>query len=233
MRLIGRFLLVALIAFAAVTAYRARSWPQFRSESLRGNSHGKRIADSRCIACHGAAGDAPEPQYPKLAGQKAAYLDQQLQAFKDNIRKSAVMTAIATSMSPADMRDTSAYFSEQTPRADAPGPLALRSQGRILFHSGTLVPGAPPCSACHDTVAGGPRGGMGPMIGMGRMGGMQGLGLMRRGAPNLFGQHATYIVSQLQAFADGNRRAPMMAQIAASIDPEQRAAIAQYLAAQQ
>ena len=38
-----------------------------------------------CVACHGAAGNSTITQNPKLAGQHDAYIQKQLQAFKQTI----------------------------------------------------------------------------------------------------------------------------------------------------
>ena len=54
---------------------------------------------------------------PNLAGQRAAYIESQLKAFKDGIRKNpspanptAIMNAMASQLSPAQMTDVAAYF---------------------------------------------------------------------------------------------------------------------------
>ncbi len=64
-------------------------------------------------------------------------------------------------------------------------------------------------------------------------GGMGGhMGMMGNTAlvPRLFGQHATYTVAQLDAFASGKRRATVMGPIAARLSPHERQAVAIYLA---
>ncbi len=67
-----------------------------------------------CIACHGANGVAIAPTYPNLAGQKAAYIVAQIQAFKSGERKgaaSAIMAPMAVGLSDQDMMDIAEYFS--------------------------------------------------------------------------------------------------------------------------
>lgn len=70
-----------------------------------------------CAACHGANGVSVADHIPNLAGQRAAYIESQLKAFKDGARKAptptspiATMAAIATQLSPADMADVAAFF---------------------------------------------------------------------------------------------------------------------------
>jgi len=70
-----------------------------------------------CAACHGANGVSVADHIPNLAGQRAAYLENQLKAFKDGARKApnatspiATMAAIATQLSPTDMSNVAAFF---------------------------------------------------------------------------------------------------------------------------
>ncbi|TAM53919.1 MAG: cytochrome c [Paraburkholderia sp.] len=78
---------------------------------------GRIIVQAECAACHGADGNSASPQFPKLAGQKVAYLDAQLEAFQAGERPSAVMTKVVASVSDADLAAAARYFSEQTVRA--------------------------------------------------------------------------------------------------------------------
>ncbi len=66
-----------------------------------------------CIACHGANGVGISPMFPNLAGQKAAYLESQLKAFKSGQRKganSAQMAPMVSTLSDQDMANLAAYF---------------------------------------------------------------------------------------------------------------------------
>lgn len=148
-----------------------------------------------------------------MAGQRADYLYRQLLAFKDGSRPSAVMAAIATSLPDADLRDAAVFFAQQTRGSDPPGPLSLMAEGRQLFWFGSVGGGVPACAACHALGAG-DTAGMGGMHGMGGMPMMGMMGTMGRRAPTLYGQHAAYVVNQLQAFADGTRPATVMNGIA-------------------
>jgi cytochrome c553 len=66
-----------------------------------------------CQACHGANGISPNQHVPNLAGQQAAYLVLQLQAFKSGARRNASMEAIAAQLSEAEMNGLAAYWSSQ------------------------------------------------------------------------------------------------------------------------
>lgn len=64
-----------------------------------------------CAGCHGAKGVSATPMFPNLAGQKAAYLEKQLKAFRDGTRKDPTMSGMAKPLSDADMANLAAYFS--------------------------------------------------------------------------------------------------------------------------
>jgi cytochrome c553 len=68
-------------------------------------------------------------------------------------------------------------------------------------------------------------GGMGGMMG-GHMGMMMG---STSAVPRLFGQHAAYLVQQLDAFASGIRPSPVMGPIASTWREQDRRAVAEYL----
>ena len=188
--------------------------------------HGQQLALAKCSACHGADGNSRNQQYPNLAGQKPAYLYRQLQAFKKGTRKSLVMSPIVAPLSDSDLANVAAYFSEQVIQPDAIQDRTLASAGERIFftpqESGTLA-----CASCHGE---GSQGGM-PMMGM-TGGGMMGPS-MRSYIPNLYGQHAAYLASQLTRFADGTRPAMMMDRIAAALTPSERKAVAAYLSGMQ
>jgi cytochrome c553 len=63
-----------------------------------------------CVACHGADGIGKAPQYPNLQGQKAAYLEKQLKAYKSGERKDPTMNIMAKSLSDADIVELAAFF---------------------------------------------------------------------------------------------------------------------------
>jgi cytochrome c553 len=71
---------------------------------------GKAKAESVCAACHGANGISVTDAIPNLAGQKPAYLGNQLRALKDGVRKNAVMNAIAGQLSADDITNVAAFY---------------------------------------------------------------------------------------------------------------------------
>jgi cytochrome c553 len=64
---------------------------------------------SMCLGCHGASAEG-NGQFPRLAGQHPDYLVKQLSSFKEGVRKSGHMQAIAGTLSEEDMKALAAYF---------------------------------------------------------------------------------------------------------------------------
>ena len=62
-----------------------------------------------CLGCHGSTAEG-NGQIPRLAGQHPAYLVKQLSSFKEGVRKSGHMQAIAGTLTEDDMKALAAYF---------------------------------------------------------------------------------------------------------------------------
>ena len=63
-----------------------------------------------CAGCHGPTGAGNEAlKYPKLSGRDAAYVAEQLRAFKSGKRDNATMKAMTAGLSEADMDNLAAY----------------------------------------------------------------------------------------------------------------------------
>ncbi len=63
-----------------------------------------------CAACHGENGVSVSENIPNLAGQRAAYIEAQLEAFRDGSRKNALMSVIAPQLSADASANLAAYF---------------------------------------------------------------------------------------------------------------------------
>src|SRR4030095_1088082 len=75
---------------------------------------GKARVQTVCSACHGASGISVSDAIPNLAGQRPVSVQNQLKALKDGSRKSAIMNAIASQLSPDDIANVAAFFAGQT-----------------------------------------------------------------------------------------------------------------------
>ncbi len=163
-----------------------------------------------CGACHGVDGNSSSGQFPKLAGQNASYIAEQLADFKSGKRQNPIMGPQAKGLSDQDMQDVAAYFAaqqRQTGEADA----GMVKQGEQLYRSGNKDENVPACLACHSP---------------------DGAGNFLMKVPALSGQHASYLVAQLQAYAAGTRTTDpnkMMETIAARLSPAEMQAVASYI----
>lgn len=63
-----------------------------------------------CASCHGSKGISNSPLWPNLAGQKEAYLDKQIKAFRSGERQDPMMTAMAKPLSDDDIKNLAAYY---------------------------------------------------------------------------------------------------------------------------
>lgn len=79
-----------------------------------------KLRAATCFACHGPEGISLNPKYPNLAGQSAEYLTKQINAFRIGDRKDPVMTAMAGSMSDADVENVAAFFAGLGKRSQDP-----------------------------------------------------------------------------------------------------------------
>ncbi len=66
-----------------------------------------------CFGCHGLNGQSTIPTYPKLAGQRARYLEMQLLAFQSGKRENMMMQHIASNLNKEQIKDLAAFFASQ------------------------------------------------------------------------------------------------------------------------
>lgn len=88
---------------------------------------GEKLA-ANCVSCHGEKGQSQNAQFPNLAGQQAAYIKAQLEAFKSGSRNNPMMQNMTAKLSDTDMDDLAAFFASQ-PKAKAGGDAALAKTG--------------------------------------------------------------------------------------------------------
>lgn len=138
----------------------------------------------QCGYCHEYDGNSKMPMYPRLAGQNAAYIVKQLQDFRAGHRHGE-MQATAELLSDDDIQVVADYFSQQAMRVGQTEALS-DAQLRVaeqLFTKGDPERGLLACASCHGQAGQG-----------------------SAGIPRLAGQHAAYLLNQLQSFASGVRR---------------------------
>lgn len=133
----------------------------------------------QCTVCHGAHG-LTDSDAPNLAGQYREVIVKQLTDYRNGDRSNAVMQAFANSLSPEATQEVASYYA-YLPRASnaevAPGRPAP-----TLVRSGDAMRNIAPCASCH------------------------GASDHKLGAPWLDAMPKHYLVAQLGAFRDGERR---------------------------
>ena len=76
----------------------------------------KLYSEKTCNACHGPKGDKPlMPNYPKLAGQNAAYAEQQMKDIKSGARnngQTAAMKGVMHLVNDEEIKAISEYLSK-------------------------------------------------------------------------------------------------------------------------
>lgn len=96
-----------------------------------------------CFNCHGAEGNSKRSNFPSLAGQKPAYLVNQLRAFRDGTRKNGMMQNMAANLSDQEINNLAAFFAS-VKNVSAGGDQALAEKGESK---------APMCFGCHGNKA--------------------------------------------------------------------------------
>ena len=168
-----------------------------------------------CWRCHGSDGTGRgNGAAPSLAGQRAAYLHASLRAFADRTRFSGTMSEVASKLSDGAMRDMAAHFERLPPRAARrTADSASLRRGSIVATQGLPARDVPACVECHGPAAT-PK---------------------NPAYPTLAGQHAEYLVQQLELLKQrrrgGSPRVNLMHEVVERLDPADIRDVAQYYAA--
>lgn len=157
-----------------------------------------------CGLCHGLDGNSAMAKFPKLAGQKAAYIEKQLHDFRAGHRTNdgGQMQAIVTELTEADIPVVAEWFASQRPPLPveaAPDPAAAQDFTNLG------------CVGCHTSPN--PRPGL--------------------TVPHITAQHPAYLERQLKAFRDGERQNDpegVMRNVAAGLTDAQITALAEHIA---
>ena len=170
---------------------------------------GATISTAVCAACHTNDGSRGSAANPIIQGQHPDYLVKQLAEFKAGKRDNAVMKAMASPLSEADMKNVAAFYASKQPKPGFAKNKDLVSLGEKIYRGGIGDRSVPACSGCH---------------------GPSGAGMPAQ-YPRLAGQHADYVEAQLMAFRGGVRRNnPAMAAIAVKLNDREIKAVADYVA---
>ena len=104
-----------------------------------------RLATQVCANCHGPHGDSVSSAFPRLAGQRAAYIEVQLKAFKDQSRgdpyAQAYMWGMASQLDEGTMKRLGAYYASERPNPGRTGDAAKIAKGKHIFNNGLAEAG--------------------------------------------------------------------------------------------
>lgn len=202
----------SLVAWTVATMQRVASGDPAR---------GKTIAMD-CASCHGETGVSPSPNFPSLAGQRAAYVYKQLADYKAEKRRNAVMTPFAATLTEQEMADLAAYYAAQPlpglAEGEAPRGLVkwwpvvdeTRPAGR-LARLGAPQRNVTACAVCHGQAGEG----------------------ARISVPALRGQTREYFVKTMRDYRAGQRTNDVyavMREIARNVTDSEIDALADYYA---
>ncbi|AXS79041.1 cytochrome c [Dechloromonas sp. HYN0024] len=208
-----------MIRTAALAILFATSFVTHASEEAHAKADpakGKAIAESICVACHGADGNSPTSANPNLAGQVEEYIVKQLKNFKPvgdkpAVRNNPIMAGMAAPLSDDDIKNVAAWFSRQKQKPAAAKDEKQIALGQKIWRQGDFKKGVPACAGCH---------------------GPAGAGLPAQ-YPRLAGQFQEYTEAQLKAFRveeRANDPEKMMRMIAAKLSDAEIKAVAEYAA---
>ena len=162
-----------------------------------------------CAACHGADGRGRDGgAFPTIAGQNAPYLRRALDAYASGRRHSGMMGPVAAAMD-ARTRDALIDYYSQLPPATLRGTDGDVARGEGIALGGIPERRIPACLECHQPDAD-----------------------QNREYPILDGQHAEFLLQQLQLFNEdargGSGLASIMRPIAMRLTPDEMKSVAAY-----
>jgi cytochrome c553 len=203
-------------AAAAAPAPAADAGPPVFKSADGGVLDGEALFKQRtCLACHGKDAKTPIlPNYPRVAGQMAAYAEQQMRDIKSGARANgmtAAMKGIMPLVPDEEIPALAHYLSTLDPIPSAKGAAmgAFTDGGSKLDGAALFVQKT--CPACHGKDAKTP---------------------ILPNYPNLVGQSAIYAEQQMKDIRGGvraNGQTAAMKAIIASVNDEEIHALAEYL----
>jgi cytochrome c553 len=162
----------------------------------------ERIAS--CKACHGPDGNSVTPGVPSLAGQPQLFLENQMILFREELRRSPVMTPILAGIKDPEIIQLATHFAKLAARpvADPPLQKSQAEKGKALGRKLR-------CNVCHLASYHG-----------------------QKQMPRLAGQREDYLQSEMLAYRDGKRSGgdTIMAAALYGVKDEEIRALAHYLA---
>lgn len=178
---------------------------------LCGAGHAESPAVRNCTWCHGSSAQGYTPA-PRLAGQRAGYLQRQIADFRTHARNNPFskqyMWAASENLSRQRVHDLATYFASLNPEPANDGNKQSTALGRTIYFEGMPEANIVACIACHGPNA-------------------EGVGQI----PRLGGLAYTYLKRRLTQWGEGYHSAAKapMPRIASRLSTSQVDALASYL----
>ncbi len=132
---------------------------------------------SSCKACHGPDGNSVTAGVPSLAGQPKTFLETQMVLFREELRRSPVMTPLLAGVKDPEIIQLAEHFSKLPAKPVAAGPAQ-----KDLAAKGAGLAKKLRCNVCHVSNFHG-----------------------QNQIPRLAGQREDYLLSEMVAYRDGTR----------------------------
>ena len=157
-----------------------------------------------CLACHGEKGQSETENTPSLGGQQAPYSLIQLYMFREKLRANEIMNEMAKPLSDDDLRTFSDFIAKlpkPAPPTDAGDPARMQ-RGQVAAQQHR-------CNACHNGDYSG-----------------------KESVPRIANQREDYLARTLAEYKSNARPGydASMADVMASVTPEQIGDLAYYIA---
>lgn len=108
--------MIRALTLALGGVFLASAAPADEELSVGDPEAGRKLA-GMCRTCHGLDGYAKIPIAPHIGGEPAAYLAQQLTAFREGSREHEMMTVVARGLSDEQIRDVAAWYASHSAAA--------------------------------------------------------------------------------------------------------------------
>lgn len=206
----ARGLGLVAIATLTVAAFTTSTTSRAQENSSGTDQASQKVAASICSSCHGPLGVSTSPLFPNLAGQQELYLAAQLKAFKAKTRAEAdahdYMWGMATLLDDSVSAGLAHYYAGQPSARGTPGNAQLTARGKVLYEKGDASHNVVACATCHGESA-------------------EGTSIF----PRLAGQHAAYVVRQLEVIQHKFRDSPIMHGVIKDLTADDMKSVAQYV----
>lgn len=200
------------VAISVVLASAGCSVPERSRYTANPNTSARTLAEQVCSNCHEVDGNSVSPNFPRLAAQQKLYVVEQLKGFRTHSRSDPAgfeyMWGLSRGLTDAQIDGLADYYSRQKPAGKVKTNLVRAAVGESIFKNGIAEKNIPACQACHGAEAQG-----------------------NQQFPRLAGQHADYVVKQLQVFqrTDERPEGAIMKMIAHELTLENMKNVAEYV----